>query len=845
MAGPEEFGARDRPHISIGAIGKVASYRFPPRELTRMPLRDNYAAHASSLLAQLSVALGDVPARKVDSRATVKGLKLGTVVEIETLAPAKESRSKVAKVPTTLEFPTQDIVVLRSIRNENRTESALVFVPDDARTFLRSRIAEYGRDMAPGPRPDLERFEKVEAVRSATVDALFVVDVQADGAEVVWWEIWTRSQAVSAEIVAELARLANLDVHADRLIFPDTTVLFVHASIEELKAFVSRVPGAITEVRRSTETIELYLERGNLIGQQDWVIDLVSRVQAPVMGVPVVCILDTGVNAAHPLLAAPIHGNWAFDNAWGTHDHAPHGGHGTALASLVLYGDLGPAMRETRRIVLNHAVESMKLLPPSGFPKTKPPSYGFVTQGAVASAEIERPNIRRSFCLATSAADFPASRPSSWSGALDQIASGSMPGDLANNSEQRLPKRLLLVATGNVQGGMLPNVNELQAIEDPSQSWNSLTIGGFTTKDQAPAYPPRLTAVVRANHRSPFSRGSQSLPEDLTPIKPEVLFEAGNMVADELGLCDWHPAVSLLAAGSDVVTEPLVPMWATSAAVGMAGNFIGRMQAEFPELWPETLRALTVNAAVWPQPIRKMLIGRGAHWRSHAKNKMQQILREVGFGVPDIDRAIRSARNDVTLIAQAELQPFDYGADGRSAVFHQMHFYDLPWPKSALEKLENAIVEMKVTLSYFIEPNLSGKAATRPETYRSFGLRFEMKKRNETDAHFRSRLTASQEESASESATETSCWLLGPKSVNAGSLHCDLWRGRAIDLAAHDAIAIYPVSGWWKSHLGQRQVLKKARYSLVISISAAGEAIDLHAEVTSLVEVRGIQVSVS
>ncbi|CAH2394095.1 hypothetical protein BQ8794_240008 [Mesorhizobium prunaredense] len=52
---------------------------------------------------------------------------------------------------------------------------------------------------------------------------------------------------------------------------------------------------------------------------------------------------------------------------------------------------------------------------------------------------------------------------------------------------------------------------------------------------------------------------------------------------------------------------------------------------------------------------------------------------------------------------------------------------------------------MKVTLSYFIEPNLSGKAATRPDTYRSFGLRFDMKKRTETNARFRSRISASQE----------------------------------------------------------------------------------------------------
>jgi hypothetical protein len=306
--------------------------------------------------------------------------------------------------------------------------------------------------------------------------------------------------------------------------------------------------------------------------------------------------------------------------------------------------------------------------------------------------------------------------------------------------------------------------------------------------------------------------------------------------------CGWNPAVSLLAAGSDLAAEPLVPFWGTSAAVGMGGHFMGRLLAELPNLWPETHRALAVDSAQWPQPIRKRLVGRGAHWKTGSKVEKQQILREVGYGVPQIDRAILSARNDVTLIAQAEIRPFALGADGRSAVFNEMHFYDLPWPKAALEQLENEIVIMKVTLSYFIEPNLTGKAATRPDTYRSFGLRFDVKKRTETEARFRSRITAGQEKDGSEPDQETSCWLLGPKAVQAGSLHCDLWRGRAIDLAGHDAIAVYPVGGWWKSHVGQQRMTDKGRYALVISISARGHAVDLHAEVANLVQVKEIGV---
>jgi hypothetical protein len=644
-----------------------------------------------------------------------------------------------------------------------------------------------------------------------------------------------------------LARGANLDVHADRLVFPDTTVLFVHAAAAALVAFAARVPGALTEIRRATGTIEPFLDRGATgLGQHEWVTELAGRVTPPAGDVPAICALDTGVNAAHPLIAPGLAGAWAYDAAWNANDHHPDGGHGTPLAGLALYGDLEPLMNDAQPVALTHAVESMKLLPPNGFPPTKPPSYGVVTQGAVASVEIARPNVRRSFCIAATATDFPPDRPSTWSGALDQVAAGSMPGDPAIGvPASERPKRLVLTATGNVSGGMMVDVVASQPLEDPAQSWNALTIGGFTRKEQPPTPPPDLEPVVPANHRSPFSRGSQSLPDDLAPIKPEVLFEAGNMLSDTSGFCGWGPSVSLLAPGSDVVAEPLVPFWATSAAVGMAGNFMGRLQAALPMRWPETHRALTVDSAQWPQPIRRKLIGRGVSWKSGSKAEKQQILREVGFGVPDIERAILSASNDVTLIAEAEIQPFAFSADGRSGVFNEMHFYDLPWPRTVLEGIENKSVMMKVTLSYFIEPNLTGKAATRPDTYRSFGLRFAMKKRTETDARFRSRISASQAKDGTEPEGEKSYWLLGPKAIQAGSLHCDLWRGPAIELASHDAIAVYPVGGWWKSHVGQRRVADKARYSLLISISAPGQAVDLYSEVAALVEVKELEVSIS
>lgn len=109
----------------------------------------------------------------------------------------------------------------------------------------------------------------------------------------------------------------------------------------------------------------------------------------------------------------------------------------------------------------------------------------------------------------------------------------------------------------------------------------------------------------------------------------------------------------------------------------MAGNFVGQLKAAVPGLWPETYRALAVQSAEWPPPIRKKLIGKGSHWKGISKGAMQLLLRDVGFGVPNLGRAVASARNDVTLLAQAEIQPFTL-VQGGNAVFDEMHFYELP-----------------------------------------------------------------------------------------------------------------------------------------------------------------------
>lgn len=72
-----------------------------------------------------------------------------------------------------------------------------------------------------------------------------------------------------------------------------------------------------------------------------------------------------------------------------------------------------------------------------------------------------------------------------------------------------------------------------------------------------------------------------------------------------------------------------------------------------------------------------------------------------------------------------------------------------------------------------------------------------------------------------------------------------MWCARAIKLAGHDAIAVYPVGRWWQSNVDQELETDKARYALVISISTPGQDVDLYSEISNLVESKKFEMLLS
>jgi hypothetical protein len=122
-----------------------------------------------------------------------------------------------------------------------------------------------------------------------------------------------------------------------------------------------------------------------------------------------------------------------------------------------------------------------------------------------------------------------------------------------------------------------------------------------------------------------------------------------------------------------------------------------------------------------------------------AKGSYRQLLRVCGYGVPNIERATSCLTNRLTIVAQDELRPFARNEKGTIAT-GDLHFYRLPWPKEALSGLGETPVEMRVTLSYFVEPNPGERGWRERYSYASHGLRFTLNSPNESENEFQERI---------------------------------------------------------------------------------------------------------
>lgn len=821
----------NRPHIDITALGQRRAFKSPGSNARQRALNRVRADHGLRLIAEIGNAFAEAEAgqRGLPEQPVDLETAGGVFIEVELNRAAGA---------TNLERQREGTRQAAEIIDENGVRRIALFVPDDMRAAFSQVFDDYtnGELSEKGSPPKKTRVEPIEHIRAARLQSFWRDAPEAlpeDPQTQMWWALWCfndRTDRVlgSAEVLG--LHVGNPDTF---LHFPETTVIPAYGRRASIEMLLFATAG-ISELRRASDS-PLVFTRDLKDDVPAFIDDLAERVTWPGNDAPAVCLLDTGVNRAHPLIEPALSPEdlMAIDTDWGVDDHEHGAGHGTGMAGLALHGDLVGPLAGNQPIELNHRLESVKILPPPGVPDNDPHSYGPITQSAILLAEINNPDRDRVFCMAVTNEGRSGSDATAWSAAIDQAAVGAESNDAENSS----PRRLILLSAGNIpDNSIAAEIADSDAFpaEDPSQAWNALTIGGFTDKTGiGEAGYDGWTTMAPVGAASPYSRTSFLWDTSQSPFKPELVFEAGNRALSPCGVeaVAGLDSLSLLTASRLVAQKPLDAFWATSAATAQAARMAAQLTAAYPQYWPETIRALMVHSARWTGHMDQLIA------QCATKREKADCLRRFGYGIPDLGRAMASAIDDLALVAQNTIRPFRM--EGGSVRFNESHIYQLPWPQDVLEGLDNTRVRLKVTLSYFVEPNPSFATNLDPARYQSFGLRFDLKRSRETIGNFNRRNNAEgYDKDAPRAVNETNDgWLFGEKQISSGSLHVDIWEGPAVELAARNALYVHPISGWWRERKSLGRYDKEARYALVISLEAPGVEVDLHTPISALVPV--------
>jgi len=584
----------------------------------------------------------------------------------------------------------------------------------------------------------------------------------------------------------------------------------------------------LSELRAGQEPAGFWVNE-NSVEQQAWVDDLLSRIELIESNIKV-CLLDSGVNSGHQLLQ-PLLDNadtLTVDNTWGTDDHVPIAGHGTLMAGIAGYGQMEQVLVSVNTVPLTHKLCSVKILPRPNQAQTPRELWGDVTAQGIARAEIQNPYMLLVYCMSvTSTDDVNMGRPSSWSSAVDNLAFGE-----GEN------QRLIIVSAGNIHDEELwrnyPNSNLASSVQNPAQAWNALVTGAYTEKIQVnePNFQNH-TPVAIEGQLSPFSSTSL-IWERKWPIKPDVVFEGGNLLRATDNTVTPHENLELLSTSKSFNIKPFDTINATSAAAAQASWFAAKIAYEYPGTWAETIRGLVVHSANWNAAMLNQ-----SQVQQGNRASFRNLLRTFGFGVPDLDRALYSRESALTYIAQEIIQPFNFKEGSCTPETNEIHFFNLPWASDLLLQMGETPVKLKITLSYFIEPGAGEIGWKDKYRYQSHGLRFDVNNVGEREEVFRKRINiaAREEDEDFQGNSGAERWKVGKDNRSNGSIHSDYMEMTAAELSECNLIAVYPVIGWWRErkHLGK--VENQTRYSLIISLETPAQDIELYTTVKNMIEV--------
>lgn len=372
---------------------------------------------------------------------------------------------------------------------------------------------------------------------------------------------------------------------------------------------------------------------------------------------PRIAVIDSGLVTNHPFLAPAVGEAVSFIQGKGAQDE---NGHGTMVAGIALYGDVA-ACANQRLFVPTFWILSGRITDENNEGRDELIENQFIR---AVDYFVSRYNCRIfNVSVGNVHRPYVGSHVGPWASVLDTLA-------LKYGV-------LFVVSAGNFTGsGAGPSdwsreypgylFSEEARIIDPAPALNVLSVGSVARYDQShleARYPNSINhrPIARYQQPSPFTRTGPSVRQT---IKPEVVEFGGNWYVDprvrgrprgqhELG----EISTAWTFAGGNL----LVADSGTSFAAPRVAHLAGQLQRRYPNASTNLIRALIVAHAHVPDETRQLF-----------EDEREVLQKIVGYGQPDMEAALHSSQQRVTLVAEYSI------AEDRC------HFYELPVPEDFL-----------------------------------------------------------------------------------------------------------------------------------------------------------------
>jgi hypothetical protein len=570
-------------------------------------------------------------------------------------------------------------------------------------------------------------------------------------------------------------------------LLPDSFSSRIEISGKGLKDLVANYP-YVFDVNELEQISKPLTERSvETIDQPSFVLD------PPAQLAPKVCVIDSGIQESHRLLHIAI--DRANSRSWvpydtDTFDRVSPGGHGTRVAGAILYPREIPRTGRQAAIcwLQNAKVLGQNCLLPDKL---------YMPEVLQEIVDFYHHQLRTRIFNHSISGSAPCRRiyMSAWAAEIDYL---SWQNDiLFIVSAGNLPRVRLLglsitrkTLTEHFQEGCAyPDflLKDSSRIANPAQSFQALTVGSIAHCDYD---NPPLTSVASKDYPSAFSCTGYGIWDS---IKPEVVEYGGDWVKDEGNPPSFTTPKEVCAelvqttmGGAPAISADI----GTSFATPKVTHIAAALAASFPLESCLLYKALIVQSARLPA------------WANHEDN-LSSAIRMMGYGLPDIERALGNAPNRVTLITRGDA----------FIQAQQAHIYQVAIPEDLQSPAESFEILVEITLSYKAEPRRTRRDKRK---YLSTWLHWECSEKGESPDSFLARVlkkTEASDESDGESDQEVDNdgegifeWTIGRQknygrrvkdtSRGIGTIQKDWAMVQSFDLREAFCVAVVAHKGW-------------------------------------------------